>query len=244
MRKVEYSSLGNTIALGVPSTVEEFDQNAKRAGACLDEATNNVVYRGMLANFRYHFLHGISQAEIDSDKENKTFTKGVKPIKGVEELTGIDRRTKPVIGKDGKPKTKNGSPVETFDPEDSEAKYFSRACAEKSVKPDSFAGLAKSVAEALVFDASESEREPKGPTKLAQKYKDQALLFITRKKNLAALQGVFAKDLGGRQFTPLTSREVDGKKVAVAADDAENVETLGRMCKEWEATQDAFSKIK
>lgn len=244
MKKVKYSSLGNEIELSVPSDVAEFDTNAKRVGACLDEATNNVVYRGMLANYRYYFLHGISQVDIDEDKESKIFVKGTKPVKGVEELTGIDRKTVPVLDKEGKPKTKDGQPVETFDPNDSEARYFARVCAEKNVKPESFASTAKAVADALVFDASETAREPKGPAKLAQKYKDIALSFITGKKKLENIQAKFKSDLGGKQYVPITERvDAEGKKVKVAADDAENVEALGRLCKEWADAQDAFAKV-
>lgn len=244
MKKVEYSSLGLALNLSVPDSVEEFDKNAKRAGACLGEATNNVVYRGMLADFRYYFLHGISQADLDADKENKLFVKGTKPIKGVDDETGIARKELPVIdSKTKQPKMKDGKPVTIFDPEDSEAAFFKRVCAEKGLKPEAFQAKANEVAAALVFDASETEKAERGPAKLAQKYKDLARLFITGKKNLGGLQLALKKDLD-KQFVPLTEKEVDGKKVAVAPDADENVESLGRLCKEWEAAQDVFSKIK
>jgi hypothetical protein len=59
MQTKEYSSLGLKVNISVPSTVEEFDQNAKRTGACLDEAINNTVYRGVLADFREKFCEAL-----------------------------------------------------------------------------------------------------------------------------------------------------------------------------------------
>ncbi len=245
MQKVKYSSLGLDVELSVPATIEEFDKNAGKVGACISEAINNVVYRGMLANFRYHFLHGISQDDLNADKENKTFAPGTKPVKGVDEISGIERKVVPVLdAKTGKPRVKDGKPVETWDPADSEKKYFDRVLATKGVKAESFAETAKQVAAALVFDASETERAERGPAKLAQRYKDLATLFITGKRNIDNMQAAFKKDLEGRQFSFITEREVDGKKVPVAKNDPENIEALGRMCKEWEAAQDVFSKVK
>lgn len=61
MKTKTYSSLGLNVTLSVPESVEEFDQNAKRSGACLDEATNNVVYRGSLAEFRDSFCEKLSE---------------------------------------------------------------------------------------------------------------------------------------------------------------------------------------
>lgn len=53
MKTAEYkTNTGLVFKHEVPSSVEEFDQNAKKAGACLEEATNNVVYRSSLAEFR------------------------------------------------------------------------------------------------------------------------------------------------------------------------------------------------
>lgn len=52
MKTAQWKSMGLTVNLSVPESVEEFDANAKRAGACLDEAISNCVYRGSLAEFR------------------------------------------------------------------------------------------------------------------------------------------------------------------------------------------------
>ena len=40
-----FKVFGYSFALSVPATVEEFDQNAKKAGAARAEAIKNVYYR-------------------------------------------------------------------------------------------------------------------------------------------------------------------------------------------------------
>ena len=233
MKKVKYSSLGLDIELSVPATVEEFDTNAKRQGACLEEAINNVVYRGSLAEFRDIFLHGRKE---EKNAEGKVV---VTAIKGIDDITGIPRKEIPVM-KDGKQVVRDGSPVTIYDPEDSEAKYFKRVLAQLGKEASAFQDHANAVAAALTFDASATEKKPAGPKKLAQKYKDVATLFLTGKKDLAKLQKAFAKDLNGKQFVPVTK---DDKGAAVALTAEVNVESLGWLCKEFEAAQDAFAKV-
>lgn len=240
MKKTQYSSLGIDINLSVPAEVAEFDANAGKPNACLDEAINNVVYRGMLADFRYFFLHGISQADLDADKEHKQFAEGTTPIEGVEESSGIARKTVAVLDKSGNPVKKDGEAVTNFDPEDSEAKYFKRVCAEKGVEPASFQSLADKVASALVFDASASERKAVGPKKLAAKYKEKAAKIIAL-GSVDALAAKF-KTLIGRDmvFTPsgdmTKTIEVTGlgankdEKATVSDKDAE---ALGWLAKEY-----------
>lgn len=141
MQNKEYKSLGLSLSFQVPDSVEEFDANAKRAGACLDEAINNIVYRGSLAEFRDTFL-----------------TK-------VEEETGIERTT------EEKPSPTKADPNNTTTVyTESEAVYFKRVCAEKGCEPTEFQDLANQVAAAIVFDASAAERKPAGPKKLAKMY--------------------------------------------------------------------------
>jgi len=227
MKKVEYSSLGLTVNLSVPETVDEFDKNAKKVGACLAEAINNIVYRGSLAEFRDIFLHGRLE---EKDANGKVI---VTALKGVDDITGIARKELPVL-KDGKPVIRDGSPVTIYDPEDSEAKYFKRILAAANKKVEDFQAQADAVAAALVFDASATEKKPAGPRKLAQKYKDIAAAFLTGKRNLDKLQKALAKDLSGKQFVPVAG---------VPVTDEKNVEVLGWLCKEFEAAQDAFSKV-
>lgn len=166
----QYKSLGLQVSLSVPETVAEFDENAKKEGACLSEAINNCVYRGGLAIFRDVFLHG--QAEV---KEGDVVTSPA--IKGVEELTGILRLTEQVM-KDGKPVLKDNEPVLIF--VESEGKYFNRVLStlvkdgkfpDEEAALNSFQPLADEVAKSIVFDASASERKSAGPRKLAAKYK-------------------------------------------------------------------------
>lgn len=85
MKQAKYSSLGLDVNFSVPSTIEEFDTNAKRVGACLDEATNNVIYRGSLAEFRENFCAKL------------------------EEVAKVDRMTKATDKKDDK-----GNPIEVY----------------------------------------------------------------------------------------------------------------------------------
>lgn len=79
MKQKQYNSLGVTVNLNVPESVEEFDQNAKRIGACLDEAINNVVYRGSLAEFRDAFT---TKVEETHQVERKTESTGKKDSDG------------------------------------------------------------------------------------------------------------------------------------------------------------------
>jgi hypothetical protein len=86
VKKQEIRSLGLILNVSVPSSVQEFDQLGKREGACLDEATNNVLYRSVLAEFRDTFCE-----KIEAD-------------------TKIERKTRETTKKD-----KDGNPVVVFD---------------------------------------------------------------------------------------------------------------------------------
>lgn len=149
MQTRKFRSLGLDVVLNVPSSVEEFDQNAKRQGACLDEAINNCVYRGCLAEFRDSF-----QAVV-------------------AEKTGIQRATKPVIDPDTKqPKVVDGEALEEW--EESEAKYIGRVRREKGWLDNDngvLQGWADEIASALVFDASAPERKAPKPKKLGDKFR-------------------------------------------------------------------------
>lgn len=78
MQTIKAKTLGMEFNLSVPSTPEEFDILAKAPGACLAEATKNVLYRSTLSDIR------------DALCEK------------VEEFTKIERATKPgPVKKDG-----------------------------------------------------------------------------------------------------------------------------------------------
>jgi len=70
-------SLGLEVNVPVPETVAEFDQLAGKEGACLENATNNVVYRSILAQFRrllvtvVEDISGIKRELVDSGKTKK-----------------------------------------------------------------------------------------------------------------------------------------------------------------------------
>ena len=247
MKTAKYSSLGLDVNLSVPETVEEFDQNAGKPGACLSEATNNVVYRGSLADFRYHFLHGVDQKEIDADKDHKQFVEGTTPIQGVEALTKIERKTVPVLDKAGKPVVRDGVEVETFDPEDSEAKYFKRVLAETKTEATAYQSVADAVAKALVFDASASERKSGLPKKLAAKYKLSAGQLLAGMMNYDKFAAAYEKTVG----TPLAFTKTDdmtksfaveytkksGEKLTATVSD-KDAETLGWLVKKYNDAAD------
>jgi len=166
MKTKEYSSLGLKVPFEVPETVEEFDTNAKRVGACLDEAINNVIYRGSLAEFRDEFCSKL------------------------EAQTSIERNTEPVM-KDGKPVVKDGAEVTRYS--ETEGDYVKRVCATKNVEADSFQTLANEVANATKFDASAAERKPSAPKKLAELYKNSALAcFKNKEANWPRLESMLA----------------------------------------------------
>lgn len=256
MKTEKYKSLGLTIALQVPTSVEEFDKSAGKTGACLESANGNAVYRGSLAVFRDAFLHGISEADLNAEGAAKTYAAGTKPIKGIEAITGIDRKTVVLKDKDGKPRTdKSGAPLEAYDSEDSEAKYFGRVCdelvkqgkfADRETAAASFQPVADAVAAAILFDASETTRVL-GPKKLAAVWKATAKAFLLGEANparggkpyeLANLQKELKKSLG-REFVLLNGD--DGKPLP--AGDDKNIEALGWMCKEYKDKQDVFGKM-
>lgn len=57
MQRIQVSSLGFDLTKEVPQTVEEYNALApKRENAALEDAINNTLYRGTLADFRDAFL--------------------------------------------------------------------------------------------------------------------------------------------------------------------------------------------
>lgn len=218
MKQRKYSSLGLDIHLAVPSFVEEFNELAKskdpQANPCLDEATNNIVYRGSLAEFREVFLHG--RAEEKDAQGNVTASK----IDGVEQVTGIARKTVPVLDKDDKPVLKDGVAQETWDKEDSEAKYFKRVCAEKGVEPSSFQALAQTVADSIVFDPSATERKPSAPKNLPKDILEKATAKVGQgEEAFNKVAKLIAKDLASEQvaWTGDATKDADSLGWAIKA---------------------------
>lgn len=217
----QYRTLRVPVTLSVPASVAEFDANAKREGACLEEAINNVVYRGSLTNLRDLIIHGQDEVKDDAGKVTQI------AFKGWEDISKKDRLTKKV--------KKGDKEVEVY--AESEQDYIDRVVGVwEETPPADFAAHIAAAAKLIPFDASAAERKPAGPKKLAEKYKTQATKFINGTVNPATgkpysldkLQAAFKKDLN-KQFVPV---------VAAPKDDPKNVEALGWICKEWEAAQD------
>jgi len=217
----QYRTLRIPVLLQAPATVEEFDANAKRPGACLEEAINNVIYRGSLTNLRDLIIHGQDEEKDEAGRVTQV------AFKGWEAISGKDRKTKKV--------KKGDKEVEVYD--ESEQDYVDRVVGVwEETPPANFAAHVAAAAKLITFDASAAERKAAGPKKLAEKYKTQALKFINGTVNPATgkpysldkLQAAFKKDLN-KQFVPV---------VATPKDDPKNVEALGWICKEWEAAQD------
>ena len=139
--------MGMDVAFSVPSDVAEFDQNAKKVGACLESAIDNVVYRGSLAVFRAKFCET------------------------VEKETGIARKTKLVTLKS---KNEDGSAKTSEVWDGTEVEYFSGVLAQTSREAASFAATAQSVADTIEFDASERERAAAGPKRIGKAFLDAA----------------------------------------------------------------------
>lgn len=221
MKQKDYSSLGIKFKLAVPESVEEFDSLAKAAGGCLTEATNNVVYRGVLADFRNTFLHG---READA-------TNGLSAIEGIEQTTGIERKTKPVLKDDGSPVLKDGDAVVEYD--ETEGVFFKRVCAQLKFEAEHFAKQAQAVADQMVFDPSAQERKAPGPKKLAAQYKEAAERIISN-GNFEKQSEKLSKILGVAPLVLVNTGDA-------VADTAKNAENLGWLVKSW---SDAEAKKK
>lgn len=79
MKDTTIRSLGLDLAVKVPESVDEFNTLAGNANACLDEATNNILYRSWLADFRSTYCEKL---ETTAGIERKTRDTGKKDTKG------------------------------------------------------------------------------------------------------------------------------------------------------------------
>lgn len=165
----------NGLTYDVPATVDEFDRLAGRAGAALDEANKNVLYRAVLNQARYGFLHGV---EAEGDKP---------AIEGLEQLTGIERKTKVT-----KPEVKDDEGKITQEEvtawDETESDFEERVYAtlvQQGKYPSVEAAVAdykqlmQDVLNALPFDPSKQKREsagPKKPTKTAYTIADELII--------------------------------------------------------------------
>jgi hypothetical protein len=149
MQAKKYNSLGVSVLLSVPSSIEEYDQLAKRVNATLDDAIDNVVYRSALADFRESFC-----AEVEKE-------------------TGIARKRETVLDKDNNPKKdESGNTVTKYS--ETEGDYLKRVCSEKNYDDAGpFQALADVVASTITFDPSVREKK-EGSAKVAKTYLEAA----------------------------------------------------------------------
>jgi hypothetical protein len=167
----------------VPSSVSEFDQLSKKEGSCLTEAIANIVYRGSLAEFRDTFLHG-DEAQ---------------GIKGVEQVTKIERLTKTV---ELKTKNADGTAKSTEAYDESEAVYWHRVkatlikngqYANEAEVEAAFQPLADQVAATIVFDPSEQPKKVAGPKRLPKELVEIAEKYINAGKGDAIAKKLATK---------------------------------------------------
>lgn len=180
MQPYTINTLGFKLGFNVPSTVEEFDQLAKRSGAALDEAIKNVIYRSVMNVFRDTFLHG-----RDEEKDEAGNVK-VPAIKGLDEKTGIERKSKVT-----KPEARNEkgeiTQEEVSSWDESEQKYFDRVMATLVQRGDypsieaavlAFQTDAQAVLDTIVFDPEKQPRTAGGPKKTPKSYVEVAEALI------------------------------------------------------------------
>lgn len=211
MKTTTFKSLGLNVNVSVPSDATEFDSLAKKSGACVEEAVRNVVYRGTLAEFRDILLHGRKVVTATDT------TPAVEGITGMDEMFKIERKTKPTLDKDGKPK-KNAAGEELTAYDESEQEFFDRIVATHGITATDQQKLADVVNAALTFDPSASERKPAAPKKLPAKYSDIAKKILEGGK-IDALNTKLNKALS--------------KSFTATGDTAKDVESLGWLVKEY-----------
>lgn len=206
----------------VYESVDEADKAAGIVGAGVKEMNNNLLYRGTYAEAR--------SLIVDI----------------VQELSKVAFLTKDTGEKDDK-----GAPIfERDQQKDSDAKYVERAMllapnvtvaqvqAEitkraRGYKTKDAEGKDVEVP-ALAADITQRERKPGKPPKLAQRWKDTALSFLSGKRDVTKAIALIKKTINKDFVSP----------VATPKDDPKNVEALGWLMKETQDAQDAFGAIK
>ena len=163
--ETEVNSLGVDFKVNVPKDIAAFDKNAAAEGRCLAEATNNIIYRGFLPEFRKAFVPAVAK---ESGIEREMIPDGDK----TEETTNADG-------------TKVKVPV--MKPALSVGKDLNKVYAELGLEDNDavqsrFGELAQTIANDLVFDAAKVEREAPTPKKTPQVYLDAAKNLIDQGK--------------------------------------------------------------
>lgn len=208
MKVVEYDSSGYTFKIAVPSTVEEYDQLAKRVGATLAAATDHEIYHGTLGEMR--------EALADL----------------VEEEYKVARRE---VGT-GKFEEEDGKKVEILKWESPQV-YLDRVAAEKGLTtPKPFQKLVDRLSaggdKEVKFDPSVHERKT-GPKKLAAKWLTMAGAFLTGAPNPKTGKpydlnkfNAAAEKLLGRKFTKTGNNDEDAKALGQLLKDWTEAQTV------------------
>lgn len=222
MQSANVKSLGfKNLSKQVPSSVEEFDQLAKEQGAALREANRNILYRSTLADFRSTLLHG-------SDEEKDAQGNVTRPkVIGLDELTGIKRRTK-VTKPEARDDAGKVTQEEVVAWDETEDDFSNRLWAELAKRGDypspeaaqaAFESHAQQVLDITPFDPSKTERKSAGPKKTPATYVDTAKAIIDATGSLEnAVKAFNGKNVIGAEL-PLTAT-LDDLAAAVWKDQA------------------------
>lgn len=258
MIKQEFRVLGHKIHYNVAESSEEFNKlDPKRKDAARDEAVNNIVYRSMNPDTRYWFLHGFSADDAKKLSESNPGTT-YELYDGVEEETGIPRKTEPAKNKAGEVRMKDGVEVTKFiEPEEvyynrviatlvSDKKYASEDVAREHFQP-----FIERIASYVPFDVTEAEHAERGPKKLAAKYKIAAAKAMSI-GTVEKLNKLFEPAIG-KTFTATndSTKMFSGKyphkdssgdetqvDFSVSDKDAEQLGWLVKEYQDWKASQE------
>lgn len=202
--------------LTVPSTPDEYDSLAKKSGKCLEDALKYYLYHVYFSELRDVILHG--REEVKDEQGNIVLS----AIAGMDEIYGVERREKPVLGKDDKPLVRDGKPVMQWD--EKEEAYFNRILAEKKLTTASqeIINHVQNVVNNLAVDPSVAERQPRAPKKLAKEWSQAAEQILNAGEGQVAKVNKKFADSIGKTFTAV-------------GDKAKDVETLGWLVKEYSA---------
>lgn len=262
MEDIKLKALGMEGVGQEPTTVEEFDGIAKKVGSCIERARQYIRYHVTLGEVREAFLHGIPA------KDATATSPAVEELEGVEKLSGVERKTKPILDKDGKPKMDGSNPLTDW--AETEGDYYKRVCAtlvqeQKFTTVEgaraSFQPTFDAAIKAVGFPAEKSESAARGPIKLPAKYK----IFAAKKLATGTVDALMATITAAIQktFTPATAptdgtpvkmytgefptgtKDAAGKDVmqAFSVPDVD-AEALGKVVKEyqdWKTQQDLLS---
>lgn len=206
MKQVQVKSVGVTYTVEVPESAEEYDQLAKKQGACVEAANANVIYRSLNAQFRSQLADAI------------------------EEETGHERATKVTGTREVEDEDGNKTTEDIVEYAETEKKFLDRVYAEEGLETEEqrmarFGELIKNIQASLVFDPSERERSA-GPAKKARKLYREAAEAIEEAAGESGLETAAGKlsDLLGYEV-PAT---VEGVALAIQAKETRNAADIAQ----------------